>query len=81
MRIYGIEITEQQQNACLGAMNGKFKSADIEKAAIVAGCPKFCNVGRVRPEYFANRVADRLLQRERAAGRIKFNGIHWVSNV
>lgn len=80
MHVYGHTITDGQQNACIAAMRGKFKAADIKAAAIAAGVPEFCNIGRFLPANLADRVADRLLQRQRKAGLIKRDGVYWVSN-
>ena len=80
MYVHGIEVTKNQQQACIDAMNGKFKAADIEAAAIAAGVPKFVSMGKFQmQEYLASRVADRLLQKQRKAGVIKREGNHWIA--
>lgn len=79
MNVYGHSITAEQQAACLAAMKGCFRKVDVEAAALAAGVPEFANVGRVRPELLANRVADRLLQLQRKAGNIVRDGQYWLS--
>lgn len=79
MNVLGHSITAAQQDDCLGAMKGQFRKADVEAAALAAGVPEFANVGRVRPERLANRVADRLLQQQRKAGNIVRAGQFWLS--
>ena len=67
MIVHGFEVTPEIERACLAAMVGKFRAMDIEMAASNAGAP--CDV--------VMRIADRLIQRERKAGRIKRVGNRW----
>lgn len=60
MRVYGKEVTQEQIAAGLAAMTGEFTVSDVEDALERAGCE------------YEMRAADRLLQKERKAGRIKF---------
>jgi hypothetical protein len=65
MKIEGEVVTEAQIAAGLAAMNndgGGFGYNQVKAAMIAAGCPADT----------AYRAADRLLQRERRAGRIEF---------
>lgn len=62
MRVYGVEVTEDQLCAGVAAMNGEFRMSDVLKALTAAGVPY--------PHGVAGRATDRLLQRERKAGRI-----------
>jgi hypothetical protein len=80
MQVYGQTITDTQQAACIAAMRGEFQAKDIEAAAIAAGIPKFCNVGKITQEFLAYRVADRLIQKQRKAGAIERVGNYWVVN-
>lgn len=58
MKVYDIEITERQITAGLAAMRGDFTCKDVEAALREAGAA------------YVMRTADRLLQKERKAGRI-----------
>lgn len=75
MKVYGYEVPQEVIDACLARMRtgSAFTSIDIARAAVAAGAPYWNN----REEYVAHRIADRLLQRERKAGRIEFNGKRW----
>lgn len=66
MKTYGVEITAEQLAAGRAAMTGTFRMHDVTAALARAGVP-------ARPDYLAGRTADKLLQRERRAGRIKVN--------
>lgn len=72
MKVKGVEITEQQLAAMLQAMGERFRAADVMAAAEAAGVQK----GEV-----AMRAADRLLQKQRKAGKIKIiaSGPYWSS--
>ena len=81
MKIEGVEITQEQIDAALIVMGHKdgglflpFTCDDVERALIRAGVPGPIKVG---PSY---RATDRILQRERNAGRIKWMGgsIGWI---
>lgn len=77
MNVHGYEVPDAVIKAALQSMVGKFTASTIAEAAIAAGAPK-----TVKPAwavvYCASRIADRLLQRERAAGRIKFANKTWT---
>lgn len=75
MNVHGFEITEEQQNACILAMNKRFNASDIELVAIQAGVPRFHDGNGI-----AYRVADRIIQRQRKAGKIKKDGRNWLPN-
>jgi len=68
MKSYGIEVPECVLRAGVAAMQGHFVAYDVESAIRAAGCN-----GLAVP----SRVADKLLQRERRAGRIKFANGKW----
>jgi hypothetical protein len=65
MKVYGTEITDEQIAAALAAMRGTFTMHTVTVALIRAGARSDGPV--------AGRAVDRLLQRERKAGRIKVN--------
>jgi len=65
VNVKGVKITEQQLAAARAAMSGAFRMVDVTHALVRAGVPNF--------HYTADRAADRLLQLERRAGRIKVN--------
>lgn len=70
MIVHGLQITPEQERACLERMRKeKFIAAQITVTAINHGVPNF-----LKYNFIANRVADRLIQRERKAGSL--NGIH-----
>lgn len=73
MKVKGIEITQAQIDACLVRMRmDRFYACQIYVTAIGAGVS----------EIAADRVADRLIQRERKAGRIELlpgNCWKWVT--
>jgi hypothetical protein len=63
VKVYGEQIRDEQISAALAAMVGEFRCSDIENALVRAGVRE--------PGAVAMRAADRLLQRERKAGRIR----------
>jgi hypothetical protein len=70
MRVLGTEITDEQIAAGVAAMRGHFRMADVFGALQRAG---------VKGTGVADRAADRLLQRERKAGRIRaVNNRLWI---
>lgn len=70
MTVYGVEVTDEQQAAGVAAMSGSFTMMDVLGALAQAGVPARRGV--------AARAADRLLQRERKAGRIRaVNNKNW----
>lgn len=65
MTVEGEVVTEAQIAAGLSAISkGDFVAKDVEKAMLTAGCS----------EAVAYRGADRLIQREKKAGRIVWGG-------
>ena len=77
MKIYGIEITEVQIEACLKRMrsHGEFMAGDIAAHVV----DRIADANSSVRENVAYRLADRLIQRERKAGRIKYDGKYWNS--
>ncbi|QPQ55553.1 hypothetical protein IC614_02830 [Allosphingosinicella flava] len=76
MKAEGYTFTEEQVNSGLAAMTGQFRASDIENALEQAGVPRSHHLdgrwgGLGVP---CMRGADRLLQRERKAGRITHLG-------
>ena len=63
MKTYGRVITDAQIQAGLERMQGIFRASDITWALIMAGVQQ--------NKFVADRSADKLLQRERRAGRIR----------
>lgn len=68
MRILGHEVAPEILAAGEAAMQGTFRKIDVEAALIRAGCPRTIRIKYT--EYFADRVADNLIQRAKRAGRI-----------
>lgn len=73
-------VTAEQVAAALAAMQGEFTKNDVAAALIRAGVPPLYEPNRRNSGYFvADRAADRLLQKERKAGRVgAFAGRRWV---
>lgn len=63
MKVYGYDVTQEQIKAGLAAMAGQFRMTEVVGAMMRAGVP---DRGAI-----AGRAADRLLQKERKAGRIR----------
>jgi hypothetical protein len=63
MKVYGEQISDEQISAALAAMVGEFRMTDVLGAIRRAGVSDTPGV--------AERAVDRLLQRERKAGRIR----------
>lgn len=63
------EHRKELEAIALAAMAGEFTFSQVWRAV-----DKVCAI-----EGYAYRLADRLLQRERKAGRIKFNGKFWTA--
>lgn len=59
MRVLGHTITDEQIAAGLAAMKGRFRAHDVRRAMAKAGVKE------------TDRAADRLMQSERKAGRIR----------
>ena len=70
MKVLGYTVSPETEAACLARMRkGWFTAAQL--ADVVWGAPKM--------SYDTSyRVADRLIQRERKAGRIKRHGKGWL---
>lgn len=79
MKVFGIEITEAQQQAAIDRMRliagerGVFESHHVEQGLTESGVPRWAGPS----DPVAMRAADRIIQRERKAGRIKWAGIGW----
>jgi len=71
MRVNGFQVTPEIESACLERMKRPFRIADIRHAAWRARKPG-------DPIFDEDRIADRLIQRERKAGNIKRDGTQWV---
>lgn len=71
MKIQGVEISEAQEAGALTFMRSgaMFKAADVESA--------FIRLGVQNVDGVPMRAADRLIQRERKAGRIKLVKTAW----
>ena len=69
MKIQGYEVTADQERAGLHVMHGEFTASSVRSALVLAGVPT--------DDYVDSRVADALLRRERAAGRIAYKGGVW----
>ena len=80
MNVYGVEITEEQQQSCLDAMHaqGTFSAKDIEQAAIKSGIPRCIDDVYSFNSLVAHRVVDKLIQQQRKAGIIYLKGKDWV---
>ena len=65
MKVAYYEVPGEVEQAGLDAMTGDFTMRTIEFAVSRAG---------VRDSYVAMRIAERLLQREKKAGRIQISG-------
>lgn len=81
--VSGIGITVAQRDAGLAAMRGQFRAIDIAGALLRAGVPQKNDeyTSYPRPlsmDWIPERAADRLLQAERKAGRIRaVNNKNW----
>jgi hypothetical protein len=74
--IHDVVITDDQIGACVARMRaGRFRAADITRAAISAGVPDF-----VGSQFIAHRVAYRLIQKYRKRGDIRLidNCVVWT---
>lgn len=68
MKVQGVEITEEQLQAGMAVMVGpRFTSHDVRVALSRVGVAE----GTRPADYLLERVADRLMQRERKRGRIR----------
>jgi hypothetical protein len=77
MNVHGYEVPQTVIDAVAVAMVGEFTASHLEDAAIAAGAPKTVGSG-FATEYCASRIVDRLIQRERKAGNIKFSKKTWT---
>lgn len=78
MNVHGYEVPQTVIDAVMAAMSGKFTASTLEDAAVESGAPRTIGSG-YSIKYCASRIADRLIQRERKAGRIKFAEKTWIS--
>lgn len=73
--VYGHTVTEEIQVALLSKMkSGPFKASELEAEGVRLGLPTLS----AHREPVAMRVADRIIQRERKAGRIELKRPYWV---
>lgn len=78
MNVYGIAITEDQIDRVISRMReGEFTAHQLELVAMKAGVPNQLGMSyeQIWP---ASRMVDRLIQRERKSGAIKFNKNRWA---
>ena len=69
MKVLGVTVTPAIESACLERMRaGWFAASMIEDCAHKAGAPLIV----------CDSIADRFIQRERKAGRIKRHGKGWL---
>lgn len=73
MIVHGFEVTPEIEAACLAAMMNGFKNFEIYM--LVQYHPDF--IRHNMAAFVAYRAVDRLIQRERKAGRIKRVGGRW----
>jgi hypothetical protein len=66
MKLYGQEVPQSVIDAANAAMVGRFTPQEINKA--------ICRTGFIRGY---GDIADRLLQRARKAGKIRYEGGYW----
>lgn len=72
--VKGVAITAEQRDAGVAAMKGRFTKNEVRHALILAGVP----VSMPHETWLADRAADRLMQAERKAGRIRaINNKNW----
>lgn len=69
--VYGVPITIRQRDAALAAMTEEFPAYAVDRALVGAGVPWFVP-GSNQP--CVSEAANRLLQFERKAGRIRYIG-------
>jgi hypothetical protein len=76
--VFGFEVTSEVQAKLIAKMKQMevFCLADIEAEAVTHGVPMF-RLERGSRVRVATRTADRLLQRERRAGNIKYGRDGW----
>jgi hypothetical protein len=78
MKVHLIEIAQSVIDANLARMKTgvPFTAQDLTNLSVSLGVPAAVRT-RSSLEYVANRVSDRLIQRERKAGRIVFDNKVW----
>jgi hypothetical protein len=70
MKVFGRTIPQSTIDACVARMRGgPFSVHDIDGIA---------RERNIAPWYFARSTSDRLIQRERKAGHIKYDGVRWT---
>ena len=79
MKIYGIEISQEQQAAGLSVMADEFYAITVQRALEAAGVPQTAQVSGWSIQYISSRVADRLLQKKRRSGDIYYKAGRWVA--
>ena len=80
MKIYGIVITQEQQDAAMAAMTGEFFAVDVQKALENANVPHTVQSGiNLHTYYISSMVADRLLRAARKRGFIFYDAPRWIS--
>ena len=83
MTVFGYPISEEEKRQMLDAMKEKWSMFTIEVAARRAGVgldgdgPSPLIKDGYNPGDVQHRAADRLLQQERKAGRITYDGRYW----
>lgn len=78
MIVHGISVCDAQLGAALDRMKaGAFTLGDLVDCLVSAGVPLKSHVGFLARDV-AGRAADRLIQRERKAGRIVLDGRQWA---
>lgn len=77
--VEGYEVPREIEVAALReiASRSGFRAAEIEAFLLAAGVPRTPVAAEHGPNGPAHRIVDRLLQRERKAGRIEFLNGSW----
>ncbi|MGL5001974.1 MAG: hypothetical protein ACRDAM_03460 [Casimicrobium sp.] len=74
MKVYGVEITEEQQAAAISAMKiSPFSARTVTLVLIKSGVPETTKNPRYSYslDWCANRAADRLIRQQKKAGNIE----------
>lgn len=74
MIVYGVAIEQSWIDAGRRRMDGRFESSNIVAAMEKAGMSARAFTTHPKSYWFGQEVANRLLQKERKAGRIKHIG-------
>lgn len=77
MRVYGVKVSRQALEAALSVMRGSFTMTEVREAIAAQLGPVQGKHGESSRK-IATGAATRLLQRERQAGRISWNGNVWT---